>query len=64
MVWTHLGYGTFSMGEQVCKCMCPICEKPTKGNKIIGIYKTVLTGRGMKVNSEIDPDATDDDDDE
>lgn len=60
-VWTSLGYGTFSMGEQVCKCTCPICGKPTKGNKRIAIYRVILTGRGMKVRKNIDSEETDDD---
>lgn len=48
MVWTPFGYGTFNIGEIIRKCKCPKCGKYTKGNKMFGLYKSELSGYGMK----------------
>lgn len=61
-VWVNLGYGEFHMSEQVYQAKCPMCKKPTKGNKLIGLYEAEMTGRGMryKKNSKNDDDTDDD----
>jgi hypothetical protein len=64
-VWVNLGYGTFFMSMEVCQAKCPMCKKPTKGNKLIGMYKCEMTGRGMKVKkSTHDADDTDDEEEQ
>ncbi len=41
------------MSETVQNCPCPMCGKPTKRNKKIGIYKCILNGKGKKVDKKI-----------
>ena len=61
-VWVGLGYGTFHMSMAVCQAKCPVCKKPTKGDKKIGIVQCELTGLGMKVRKNADVEDTDDED--
>ena len=49
-VWIQKGFGTFSMEEEVCESVCPMCAKEVKGIKECGFFYCKYRIKGRKVD--------------